>query len=148
MTLFELATRFVGEVKEQPGAVANSNFIQWCLESCGFDSNTPDETPWCSAWLNRLCWILRLPRTKSAAARSWLGIGTPVVLTTAVPGDIVILKRGTGEQPGPEVLKAPGHVGLFAGLDGSTVHVLGGNQSDGVTVASFPIARVLGVRRL
>jgi hypothetical protein len=56
--------------------------------------------------------------------------------------------RGTGKQPGPDVTAAPGHVGLFAGLEGTHVLVLGGNQSNGVSVARFPVARVLGVRRL
>lgn len=147
MTLFELAQRFVGEVKEVPGA-ASSPFIQWCFESCGFDGETPDETPWCSAFVNRLCWLLRLPRSKSARARSWLAVGVPVTAHEARPGDVVVLKRGTGTQPGPEVLDAPGHVGLFAGYDGTKVHVLGGNQGDAVSVAAFSAGQVLGIRRI
>lgn len=41
-----------------------------------------------------------------------------------------------------------GHVGFFAGLDGASVKVLGGNQSNAVSIQNFPIASVLGVRRL
>ena len=154
MTLFEHAQRFVGEVHEIPGA-QHSPFIQWCFEACeGYGPDTPDEVPWCSAWLNRMCWIVRLPRSKSAAARSWLGIGHGVDLARAIVGaDVVVLKRGVGAQPGPEVLKASGHVGLFAGRetdrDGKGyVLVLGGNQADGVTVARFPEEQILGIRRL
>ena len=63
--------------------------------------------------------------------------------------DVVVLKRGTGNQPGPEVTSgAPGHVGFFAGLERDRVLVLGGNQSNGVCVQSFPVSDVLGVRRL
>ncbi len=141
MTAFELAQRFVGEVKEQPGAV-HSPFIQWCHESCGFGPETADEVPWCSSFANRIAWLLRLPRSKSAAARSWLTVGRPITLDEATPGsDVVILSRG--EPPS-------GHVGFFAGLDvpGNRVHLLGGNQSDSVTVQSFPLDRVIGVRRL
>ncbi len=60
----------------------------------------------------------------------------------------MILKRGGGKQPGPDVIKAPGHVGFFAGVEEKSVLVLGGNQSDEVNVSPFPVARVLGVRRL
>jgi uncharacterized protein (TIGR02594 family) len=146
--LFDLAQRFVGEVAELPGG-KHSPFIQWCHESCGLGSDQPDETPWCSSFVNRLAWICRLPRSKTAAARSWLLVGEPVILQLARPGDIVVLKRGSGEQPGPEVTSgAPGHVGIFAGHDNGHVRVLGGNQSDSVTVASFPVEQVLGIRSL
>ncbi len=153
-TPFDFAQRMIGEVVEIPGK-AHAPFIQWCFESCnGYGSDTPDEVPWCSAFANRVAWIFRLPRSKSAAARSWLLVGTPVALADARVGyDVVILKRGGGGQPGPEVTSgAPGHVAFFAGVDRvdapSMVSVVGGNQSNGVTVASFPVERVLGVRRL
>lgn len=148
MTVFDLAQRFVGEVREIPGA-QHSPFIQWCHECCGLGPDTPDEVPWCSSFVNRICWLQRLPRSKSAAARSWLLVGRPVTLLDATAGDIVILKRATGTQ-GADVIRAPGHVGFFAAHDmiTGTVHVLGGNQSDGVTIAPFRAADVLGLRRL
>lgn len=148
MTLFELAERFVGEVKELPGKDSHP-FIQWCHLMSGLGNNAEDEVPWCSSFLNVLAWLLRLPRSKSAAARSWLAVGRIVELHEAKPGyDVVIFKRGTGVQPGPNVLHAPGHVAVFAGLDGSMVHVIGGNQSNGVTRGVFDVTQVLGVRRL
>ncbi len=149
LTLWQLAERLVGEVKERPGAV-HDPFVQWCHESCGLGPESPDETPWCSSFVNRLAWLLRMPRSKSAAARSWLGVGMPVEPSAAIAcaNDVVVLQRGTGPQPGPEVLRAPGHVGLFGGWDGDHVRVLGGNQSNGVTVALFPVTSVLGIRRL
>jgi hypothetical protein len=60
----------------------------------------------------------------------------------------VIFKRRTGSQPGPEVIDAPGHVGFFAGVDGTKILVLGGNQSDSVSIGSYPKNTLLGVRRL
>lgn len=148
MTLFNLAQRFVGEVHEVSGVKA-SPFIAWCHESVagGFES---DEVPWCSSFLNRLAWMLRLPRSKSAAARSWLTVGQAAPVAQAQVGDVVVLKRGPAPQPGPEVLHAPGHVCLFAGRGSAsgTFHAIGGNQSDGVTVAVFKTIDVLGVRRL
>lgn len=148
MTLFSLMQSFVGEVHERAGE-RDDPFILWCLESVGYvDSH--DEISWCSAGVNRMCKTLRLPRTRSAAARSWLTIGTPITLLQAEPAfDVVILKRGPKPQPGPEVIKAPGHVTLFAGMEGpGTVLGLGCNQSDGITVAPFNVLDVLGVRRL
>ena len=76
-------------------------------------------------------------------------MGRSVTIDAAEAGfDVVILKRGKAKQPGPDVIEAPGHVGLFAGREGNSVLVLGGNQSDAVNVKRFPASRVLGIRRL
>ena len=139
-TVYEFAQRFVGEVVEIPGE-QHAPFIQWCFECCGYGPETPDEVPWCSAFVNRIAWLLRLPRSKSAAARSWLEVGVPVALDAAQVGDVVVLWRG---DPTSE----SGHVGLYAGHDKTSVQILGGNQSNGVSVAPYPLDRVLGVRRL
>lgn len=145
ITLYDLAQRFVG-LRETAGPKDNG-FIVWAHSLCGLDA--ADEVPWCSAFVNALAWMLRLPRSKSSAARSWLAVGTPIQLTDACPGfDVVIFKRGNGPQPGPDVLKAPGHVALFGALEGEHVLVCGGNQGDQVSLARFPVADVLGVRRL
>lgn len=146
VTLYDFAQCFVG-LKEIAGP-KNNGFITWAHSLCGIE-DASDEVPWCSAFVNALAWMLRLPRSKSAAARSWLTVGTPIEIANARVGyDIVILKRGAGEQPGPEVVTAPGHVGLYSGVDQAFVIVLGGNQGDAVSIARFPIANVLGVRRL
>ena len=152
-TPFKLAERFIGE-REIKLRGKDHPLIQWALSLCGFPTDAPDETPWCSAFVNMVAWCLRLPRSNSAAARSWLGVGVAIELRDAVVGhDVVILKRGKDPQPGPEVTDAPGHVGFYAGRgpstgDAPTVQVLGGNQGDQVSVRAFPAAQVLGVRRL
>ena len=151
LTLFDRASRFIG-VKEFAGAIDHPLIMAW-LKLTGDDSWTGwpehDEVPWCSAAVNSWAWDLRLPRSKSLLARSWLGVGRPIPLEEATAkNDIVILKRGGGNQPGPENMTAPGHVGCFAGLEGGNVLVLGGNQGDRVCIAPFPVERVLGVRRL
>lgn len=145
ITVFDLAQRFVG-VKEVPGAGSNPQVLAFLR----LDDSWPqgDDVPWCSAFANYVAWLLRLPRSKNLAARSWLNVGVPISLFQATLGDIVILKRGGGEQPGPEVISAPGHVGFYAGHDGATVYVLGGNQGDSVSIAPFPVFRILGIRRI
>jgi hypothetical protein len=40
-----------------------------------------------------------------------------------------------------------GHVGLCVGHDDSAFHVLGGNQSDRVSIARLPRNRLVAVRR-
>ena len=150
MTLFERAQRFVGEIRELPGN-QHHPAIQWSHMLCALGSDQPDEVPWCSSWLNLLCWLDRWPRSKSAAARSWLDVGTVVELHRAEPKyDVVIFKRGSGVQPGPHVRKAPGHVGVFAGYDAEKqlVYVIGGNQGNTISIQPFPVDQVLGVRRL
>lgn len=147
MTAFALAQRYVG-IKEISG-VLHHPLVSWWLSLCGFSLDTPDEVPWCSAFINGIAWELRLTRSKSAAARSWLGVGTPTRLEDAQIGwDIVVLTRGKAPQPGPDVLAAPGHVGFFAGIDGDHVLVLGGNQGNAVSIGRFPVASILGIRRL
>lgn len=145
ITAFDLAMRFVG-VKELPGTVSNPLI----LAMLRLDANWPtdDEVPWCSAFPNFICWELRLPRSKNLGARSWLRVGRPISVDEAKPGfDVCILTRGE-VQPGPEVLNANGHVGFFARVDSNFVWLLGGNQSDGVSVAAFNRERILGIRRL
>lgn len=146
LTAFDIAMRFVG-VKEISGLSAQPMIA--AMLSLDSQIGTSDEIPWCSAYVNFVAWILRLPRSKSLAARSWLQVGTPIELAEARPGfDVVILKRGAGPQPGPDVIQAPGHVGWFAGYDGVTLTLLGGNQSNSVSLARFPATDVLGVRRI
>jgi uncharacterized protein (TIGR02594 family) len=148
MTAFDLAQRYLG-IREITGAGTHP-MVEWWLALC-FDGKLglDDEIPWCSAFVNGIAWELRLPRSRSARARSWLSVGEAVSLEKAVPGfDVVILKRGDGKQPGPEVLEAPGHVGFFAGLDEGYIHLLGGNQSNSVSTAAYGEERLLGVRRL
>lgn len=145
-THMETARRFLG-LHELPGA-AHEPFIQWCFSLCaGFGKDTADEVPWCSAFMQGIAYIHGLPRSGKASARSWLGVGYAVEADRAMAGDVVILKRGTGDQPGPEVLDAPGHVGLLVGFKpGGLVSLLGGNQGDKVSIADFPVERILGIR--
>lgn len=146
ITAFELAQRFIG-IKEVPGAKDSYQVMAFLT----LDNSWPDhdEIAWCSAFVNYICWELRLPRSKSLAARSWLTVGAAINLSDAEVGfDIIVLKRGGPDEPGPEVLDAQGHVGFFAGVEGVNVLLLAGNQSDQVNVSSFPIDRILGVRRL
>lgn len=149
ITAYELAQRFVG-MTEVAGKVSNPQI----LAMLQLDQSWPeqDEIPWCSAFINYITWLLRLPRSKDLRARSWLDVGIfiPVELIerAEIGFDVVILKRGGLVEPGPEVINAPGHVGFFAGVEGPQVLILGGNQTDSVNISRFPIQNILGIRRL
>jgi uncharacterized protein (TIGR02594 family) len=127
-----------------------------------------DETAWCSAFVNYCCRLLGVERSGDSAAvfmgvegvevtlksqalraRSWLMVGTEVTPTDARPGfDVVILKRGSGDQPGAAVIEASGHVGFYHSHTEDKVFILGGNQGNTVSVQGYPRDRILGVRRL
>jgi len=139
-TLYNLAARSLG-IREAVGG-EHHPLIQFGFSLCsGYGLETPDEVPWCSAWLQVWPWLLGLPRSKSAAARSWLTVGTPIDLDDARRGfDVVILSRAGS--------LTAGHVGLYVEHDAVTVTLLAGNQGNRVSVAAYPRDRILGVRRL
>jgi uncharacterized protein (TIGR02594 family) len=76
-------------------------------------------------------------------ARSFLQWGTPVAKEDIRPGDVVVFPRGNqGWQ---------GHVGFFIKkhMVGNTEYwlILGGNQSNRVSIAPYAARRSLGIRR-
>jgi uncharacterized protein (TIGR02594 family) len=144
ITPYQCAERFRGEVRELPGA-ADSPIIQWFHELAGLGPNEHDEVPWCSGFVNAMAWLANLPRSKRANARSWLNVGQVIDLSEAEVGyDVVVLKRLiNGRDDGYS-----GHVGFYAGRTSTHVFLLGGNQSNQVTLAPFPLKDILGVRRL
>lgn len=144
---YHQAERWIG-TREIPGKLSSPAIMAMLT----LDTEWPkdDEVPWCSAFANYICWELRLPRSKSLVARSWLGVGRPIHTREAVADcDVVIFKNAGG--PGPDVLEAPGHVAFFSRLDPADerrIWVLGGNQSNSVSVMPASANLVIGVRRL
>jgi uncharacterized protein (TIGR02594 family) len=140
-----MAHKFLG-MKEVAGATHNPAIVAMLqLDNKWVED---DETSWCAAFVNYICWLCDSVRSKSLAARSYLLVGTSIPLSDAQPGDIVVLSRGAQPQPGPEVIKAQGHVGFYAGQTNTTVEILGGNQGNSVSIASFPKSRILSIRRV
>ena len=152
-----IAERLLGTT-EVPGRSEDNPLIvamhHWGAQSPWFNN---DEVPWCSSFV---CFVARLarrerPRTAKARARSWLTVGHEVKLdpwlfqiNEVSKNTVAIFARGSGDQPGPEVLDAPGHVGFLVDWDPVSMSILGGNQSDSVTIERYPMSRLLGVRHL
>ncbi len=142
VTLLDAARKYDG-VAERPGKETHP-LIRWWLSLCdGMGDGEDDETAWCSAFVNGMCWEVGAERSHKANARSWLKVGTPVALDDAIPGwDVVVFWRGDldGWQ---------GHVALYAGrAQNGAVLVFGGNQGNRVCEAPYRADHVLGVRRI
>ncbi len=126
------ARRHLG-VREIPGAGDSPAIQRWLRTMRAWWSD--DATPWCGVFV---AYCLRECRCEPPRAwyraRSYLDWGH----TMPVPGvgAVAILERAGG-----------GHVGFVVGRTATNrIVLLGGNQSDAVTVASFARARVLGYR--
>jgi uncharacterized protein (TIGR02594 family) len=124
-------------VHETPGADNNAR-VQAYFAATSMGTHTPDSVPWCSAFVN---WCMKqagIEGTHSAAARSWLDWGVPLLKPKL--GCVIVFSRPLG---GPQ----SGHVGFYVGTNVNGAYsVLGGNQGDRVCVADYPASRVLGWR--
>ena len=99
----------------------------------------PAVTAWCAAFVNASLAQAGQEGTGSNMARSFMEWGQPV--DTPQPGDVAVFSRGDPNGP-------YGHVGFFQGYDDNgNIRVLGGNQGDSVSVASYGADRLLGFRR-
>lgn len=122
-------------VREIPGD-ANAPEILRYFRDAGDDDIKTEATPWCAAFAGAMLKRAGVSNTGSLLARSYLDWGTP--LDHARLGAIAVFSRG--DDP------TAGHIGFVIGEAGAKLYLLGGNQSDAVTVASFDKARLLGLR--
>jgi uncharacterized protein (TIGR02594 family) len=139
-SLIRIAAAEIGTT-EVVGAGSNERILTYAKE-VGFDSwYHDDDTPWCSLFLNWVAHSAGADRSKDGRAASWSSIGQAV--SSPKIGDVVLL---TSKAGGTKVT----HVGLYTGhsADGKRVHVLGGNQSNMVNIAGFPLNLLVGYRRL
>lgn len=132
---FEIALDEIGET-EISGPSNNPRIVEYHQATSLKASN--DETPWCAAFVNWCIGSAGRIGTDSARARSFLNWGTAIALGKMQVGDIVVIERGKPWQ---------GHVGFLYASSGDRIQVLGGNQGDAVSVAWYPSARLLGIRR-
>ena len=138
ITPYSIAEKFIG-LQEVPGKDSSSVIMSMLTLDAGWPEG--DDVPWCSAFVNYICWLAGVSRSKKLNARSWLDTGRVVPLVEAQQGfDVVVLSRG--QNP------AQGHVGFYHSHGGDTIHLLGGNQNDEVNITPYPKERVLGVRRM
>lgn len=98
-----------------------------------------DETPWCGLFVAH-CIGSQLPTEprpgNPLGARNWSQFG---VKTDPQLGAVMVFWRKS-------LNSGLGHVAFYVGEDASAYHVLGGNQSDRVSVTRMPKDRFVGAR--
>lgn len=130
------AHRLLG-TREVKGAASNPAILDWAARGGHFYG--ADEVPWCGLFVAH-CLATTLPEepqpARPLAARNWLSFGAEVAPQL---GAVMVFRRGApkGWQ---------GHVGFLWAEDDEAYHILGGNQSDAVTIARIARDRLLGAR--
>jgi len=98
-----------------------------------------DEVAWCAAFVNWVLWSCDYPNTKKLNARSFLNYGEETIDPQI--GDIVVLWRIKEDSP-------YGHVGFFIRELHGYIYILGGNQSNEVSISAYPKSRLLSYRKI
>lgn len=130
------AARHIG-LKEGVGKANNQTIMDWA-DDLDADFHK-DETPWCGLFVGH-CMNSALPDesipNNFLGARTWLNYGM-----SASPqlGSILVFWRG--KRDGWQ-----GHVGFYWAEEENHFHVLGGNQSDSVSLTRIAKDRLLGAR--
>ena len=134
---YEEAKRLLG-LREGPGSTNNPTIIDWA-DQLGIDYDH-DDVPWCGLFVAH-CVGATLPDeplpNNPLGARNWAKVGEAA---TEAPGAILVFWR---ESPN----SGKGHVGFYHGEDATAYHVLGGNQSDSVSVTRVAKSRLVAIRR-
>ncbi|MEQ8547632.1 MAG: TIGR02594 family protein [Cyclobacteriaceae bacterium] len=124
-------------IMEVRGIEDNKEITKY-FDALGFDgSQLKDETAWCAAFANYCLKTACLPYSGKLNARSFLTVGLPT--KHPIPGDLVVLWREDRQS-------WKGHVGFYVNHDERFVYLLGGNQSNMVNIAAYPINRLLEYR--
>jgi len=134
---FQEARRLLG-TKEKAGSGNNPTILDWATD-IGLKSYKADETPWCGLFVGH-CIGSTLDRealpSGLLSARAWGRFG---VKAEPTPGAVMVFWRQSLQS-------GLGHVGFYAGEDESAYRILGGNQSDSVSLAWVSKARFVTAR--
>lgn len=125
-------------VKEIPGQESNQEIIGWSYD-LGLDIYTNDDIPWCGLFVAH-CIGSQLPDepmpSNVLGARNWKSFGIDSIPQL---GAIMVFWRGspTGWS---------GHVGFYWAEDDTAYHILGGNQSNQVSITRISKTRLIAAR--
>lgn len=123
-------------VKEKPGEGDNP-VVGAYYRDAGHPEVRHDSVPWCAAFVGAMLKRAGIEPSGSLAARSYLKWGRPA--ESPKPGAIAVFARGNSSWQG--------HVAfVLRDLGDGRLQVIGGNQSDRVSIAAYPKTRLLGLR--
>jgi uncharacterized protein (TIGR02594 family) len=133
---FQEARRLLG-TREKPGSGSNDEILEWADD---LDIHYPgDDIPWCGLFVGH-CIAATLDREPIPAdllrARAWARFG---IKCAPMPGAVLVFSRGAPDS-------GLGHVGFYAGQRTGAYRVLGGNQSDSVSLAWLAEDRLIATR--
>lgn len=133
---FKEAQRLLG-TREKAGSGSNPNIIDWSGD-LGITYKS-DDIPWCGLFVGH-CIGATLDRESLPSgllsARSWGSFG---IRTKPTAGAVMVFWRKSLQS-------GLGHVGFYAGEDADAYRILGGNQSDSVSVAWVRKDRLVSAR--
>lgn len=121
--------------KEVPGSASNSVIIGWAKRLGGWIASyyKSDEIPWCGLFVANCFKEHGMEVSNSAlSALAWADWGQK---SPIAEGAVLVFKRTGG-----------GHVGFYVGEDSVAYLVLGGNQSDSVSITRVAKDRLVAVR--
>ncbi len=117
----------------------NNSELRAFLKSDGKTLGDPAQLPWCGDFVET-CIAVTLADAvlpgNPYLARNWLKFGQTV---DPCFGSVLVFWRGSRNG-------TSGHVGFYYSEDDDTYHVLGGNQSNTISVTSLRKERLLGAR--
>ncbi len=120
---------------ELPGAADSPTLMVWAKELGLSQIYTHDAIPWCGLYMSvcaqRAHWELPV---SPLWALSWARWGDHSA--TPMLGDVLTFKRTGG-----------GHVAMYVGEDATHFHILGGNQSDRVSIVRRAKSTLYEARR-
>lgn len=128
------AVKHIG-IKEIVGSKHNPIILDWAKALKLSAIYTNDEIPWCGLFVAYCAHAQGLQVVERPLwALNWAKYGTEV--SEPMLGDVLTFKRDGG-----------GHVGIYVGEDDKYYHVLGGNQSNSVSVTRIAKSRLHKARR-
>lgn len=126
LSWMKIAKGYLG-TREIPGAQDNPAIVE-LFKLAGHEWVKDDETAWCAAFVGGVMVKSGLKGSGSLAARSYEGWGQ--ALQSPVYGCIGVKSRAGGAA-------WQGHVGFVVGATADNIIMLGGNQGNAVSIASF-----------
>jgi uncharacterized protein (TIGR02594 family) len=127
-------------LKEIPGPASDPTITAWIKQSASWLDGDDSKTAWCGCMRGAIgiATGTGAPPAHYRAA-SWAKWGRAVDITKPScwqQGDTIVMTRPGGN-----------HVAVLDHVSGKTAFLLGGNQSNAVTIARFDISKITHVRR-